>query len=100
MKQFVVAAFALGLLVNISGCGSVKGESEMKEFLKLQKEAKAAIEKDPTKVKEYLPKMMEAGQKLEALKLTEDEQKKLYEKFKPDLEAMGVKSFEEFKKNK
>jgi hypothetical protein len=81
MKMFVAVVFAFALLVNVSGCGSkLKGEAEVQEILNLKKEAL----KDPAKAMELLPKVLTAMKKLEDLKLTPDEIKKLEEKY-PEL---------------
>jgi hypothetical protein len=88
MKMFVTVVCVFALLVNLSGCGSsLKGEAEVKELIKLQKEGEELAKKDPMKALDLLPKMMEITSKIAALKLTDDDIKKLKEKYpdwKPD----------------
>jgi hypothetical protein len=96
MKKLVAMGFVFTLLVFAVGCSGssttpppapqmLKGEAEVKELLKLQKDGEELAKKDPAKALEMLPKIMEIAKKLEDLKLTEAEQKALVEKY-PDLE--------------
>jgi len=83
MKMFVTVVCAFALLVNVSGCGSkLKGEAEVQELIKLKKEV--LEQKDPAKAMEIGMKAIAIMKKLEDLKLTPEEQKKLEEKY-PEL---------------
>jgi len=99
MKRFVATGFAFALLVVAVGCSGsattpppapalMKGEAEIKELIKLQTEMVEAAEKDPKKMMEYMPKMIAAGEKLDALKLSKEDQDKLKEKYKAETDKL------------
>src|SRR5262249_38090767 len=96
MKRFITVGFVFALLVVAVGCSGsaptpppaaplMKGEAQVQELLKLEKEAAEAAGKDPAKALEYQPKIMEAAKKFADLKLSEADIKALVEKY-PDLE--------------
>jgi hypothetical protein len=74
--------------------GGGRGDAEMKEIIKLMEEMiplKKAAEKDPAKATElltFLPKIAAVSKKLEELKLTPVEQKRLEQKYKAQLEKL------------
>jgi len=86
MKKFLSLTCAFALLVGVSGCGS-KADSLIKEQIKLMNDLADAIEKDDeAKAKDIQEKIKENGKKLDDLKLSDDEKKKLEEKYKGDVE--------------
>ena len=84
MLRNVILVCVAGLFLNFTGCSGGKGDAEMKEYIAAIKELKEAGG-DQKKAEAAGKKMIEAGTKLEALKLTDDEKKKLIEKYKSDL---------------
>jgi NifU-like protein involved in Fe-S cluster formation len=99
MKRHAPVGIVFALLVLAIGCSSspttappapalMKGEAEIKELLKLTTEMQDTVEKDPAKGLEYLGKVAAAAKKLQDLKLTEDEQKKLQEKYKAEFDKL------------
>jgi hypothetical protein len=84
MKKCVVVAFAFGLLVNVSGCGS-SPDSIMKDSIAAMNDLADAVEKkDEGKAKAAATKLQDLEKKLDALKLSEDDKKKLLEKHKDE----------------
>lgn len=80
---------ALAIVLSISvisfcGCGSSPGDSLMNDMIKCMNEMADAIEKKlpEDKVTPIQTRMKELGEKLDALKLSEEEKKKLLEKHK------------------
>jgi len=68
--------------------GGLRGEAEIKELIKLQKEVQEAAEKDPMKALEYLPKMIAAAKKMEDLKLSAAEMARLQAKYKAEFDKI------------
>jgi hypothetical protein len=100
MKQFLVVASAFFLVVSVSGCGGMKGESETKEAIKLTNEMADAMEaKDKDKIEATKKKLEDLKKKMDDLKLTDDEKKKLEEKYKADSEKAQKRVEEALKKS-
>ncbi len=74
--------------VLLSGGPTLRGEPEIKELIKLTKEAKAG--KTPEKQLEASMKALAIMLTLEQMKLTEDEQEKLKAKYKTQLTELGI----------
>jgi hypothetical protein len=68
--------------------GGLRGEAEIKELLKIQREAQEAARKDPAKALEYLPKMVAVTKKLEDLRLTSTEERQLRAKYKAEFDEI------------
>ena len=89
MKRLASAACVLILLSKLTGCGSggSSADSLMKEQIKLMNELAEAMESgaDQSKVEALNKKLNETAEKFKALKLSEDDTKKLAEKYKDDL---------------
>ncbi len=99
MKMFFAVTFAFALLVNVSGCGGMKGESETKEMIKLMNDTADALEKkDAKKAEELKKKGEELAKKMKDLNLSKDEEKKLEEKYKGDVEKAQKRIEEALKK--
>ncbi|HMF12349.1 MAG TPA: hypothetical protein VKE94_08585 [Gemmataceae bacterium] len=92
MNRLIVVACGLLLILGVSGCGS-NADSLMKEQIKLMNELADALEggADQAKIEAINTKMKENGEKLEALKLSEADKKKLAEKYKDDMTKVGAR---------
>jgi hypothetical protein len=90
MKKAVAWAGMFVLVFSVSGCGS-DADSLMKQQIQLMNDMADAIEKgDESKAKELESKAKELEEKMKALNLSDEDKKKLAEKYKADLEkAMG-----------
>ena len=84
-KSFVLRSLVL-VLFGVSGCGA-SADSLVKEQIQGMNDLAEALEtKAPeAKVKELQKNLEETGKKLEALKLSDDEKKKLFEQHKEEL---------------
>jgi hypothetical protein len=90
MKRSIVLGFVAALLVSAPGCSSNDPDSLSKQSISQMNDLAAAIEKkeSPDKIKSLVEKWKATVEKLEALKLSDDEKKKLAEKYqKETLEA-------------
>ncbi len=90
MKRFIVLGFVAMLLVSAPGCSSNDPDSLSKQSISQMNDLAAAIEKkeSPDKIKSLVEKWKATVEKMEALKLSDDEKKKLAEKYqKETLEA-------------
>jgi hypothetical protein len=90
MKRLIVLGFVAALLVSAPGCSSNDPDSLSKQSISQMNDLAAAIEKkeSPDKIKSLVEKWKATVEKMEALKLSDDEKKKLAEKYqKESLEA-------------
>ena len=88
MRLFVTAC-TFALLINVTGCG-VSAEDRMKKDVDLMNDLADAIEKkDEARATSLVQELKENGDKLKEMKVSEDEYKKLKEKYKDD----GTKAF-------
>lgn len=90
MKRIIATAGALMLIVNLSGC-SGSAEDVTKKQIDLMNDLADAIEKkDEAKAKSIAQELKENGEKLKGMNLSDDEKKKIGEKYKDDmLKAVG-----------
>ncbi len=85
MKKVLATAAAFALLTGVSGCGS-KGDSLMKEQISLLNQLADELEGSASqgKIDEISNKIAQNGRKLDELKLSQEDQKKLLEKHQED----------------
>lgn len=97
MKRFVATGFAFALLVVAVGCSGsattppalMKGEAEVQDAMKLMNEMADAMEKkDEAKVKTLKEKLDILDNKMKELKLPEEEEKKLKDKYKGEMDKL------------
>ncbi len=91
MKRFLWLACCCLVPLGVSGCGS-SPDSAIKDQIKSMNDLADAVEKNEpdAKIQDLQKRVEESGKKLEALKLSEEDQKKLFEKHKDELsKAMG-----------
>jgi hypothetical protein len=88
MKKAVAWAGVFVLVFGVSGCGgSSEAENLVKEQIQLVNDLADAMEaKDMNKILELQKKQEELQKKIEAMKLSPAEDKRLEEKYKGDLE--------------
>jgi len=100
MKRLILAACALIVCSGISGCGS-SADSLMKDQIDiLNKIADAMEDQNPqAKLEELAKKLQENAKKMEALKPTQAEMKKLNEKYGPELQKAMQKWIAAMQKN-
>ena len=86
MKKFIATACMVGCFLIISGCSS-EADDLMKDQLKLMNEWADAIEKNEpeSRMNDIQKRMEELGKRSEKLKLSDDEKKKLEERYKDDI---------------
>jgi len=86
MKRLVLVTCGLVLVTCVGGCGS-SADSLMKEQIKLMNEMADAVESgaDQSKIDAIGKKMKENEEKFNGLKLSEEEKKKLVEKYNDDI---------------
>jgi hypothetical protein len=91
MKKSLALTGMLLLLFGASGCSS-SPDSLIKDQISLMNDMADALEKgDEAKAKSIAEKMKEVDKKLEALKLSEDDKKKLGEKYKDELTKAAMR---------
>ncbi len=88
MKKYAVLGSICLLFVGLSGCGASGADGLMQEMIGEMNDLAAAAESNApdSKIKEIQDKMTETGKKLDALKLTDDEKKKLTEKYQEPMQ--------------
>jgi hypothetical protein len=90
MKRFIVLGFVAALLSSAPGCSSNDPDSLSKQSISQMNDLASAIEKkeSPDKIKSLVERWKATVEKMEALKLSDEEKKKLAEKYqKESLEA-------------
>jgi hypothetical protein len=99
VKKVLVLGFAFVLLVGVGGCGS-KADSLMKAQIKVCYDQADAIENsDLAKFQELENKRKEINKEMADLKLSDEETKKLREKYKDEFKAAARRIFEATWKN-
>jgi hypothetical protein len=97
MRKVLGCGLALVLVCGVSGCGSSAAEQTMKDTIAAENELADIMEgiKDDASAEAAIPKMEKVGErmkeivrKVKSLKMTKDEEKKLQEKYKPEMEKM------------
>jgi hypothetical protein len=85
VKKFLILGIACLFLVGVSGCGT-PADNLMKEKISLMNQMADALEKgDKAKAEEIDKKGKELEKKMEDLKLSDEEKKKLTEKYKDEI---------------
>jgi hypothetical protein len=86
----IVAGCTVALLISVSGCEK-SAEDRTKKQIDLMNDLADAIEKkDEAKAKSVAQELKENGEKLKAMNLSDDDKKKIAEKYKEDLgKALG-----------
>ena len=96
MRRLGVCGVALLLLGSISGCGSTGLDGMFKDILSLIREATSVLQgiKEEASAKAVMPRLEKIGnraveltKKAQALKLSEEEKKKVMEKYRDELLA-------------
>ncbi len=92
MNRFVVVGFIAVVLTTVSGCGKNDPDSLTKESISQINDLASAIEKKEStdKIKSLAEKLKATQDKIQALKLSPEDQKKLMEKYqKETMEALS-----------
>jgi hypothetical protein len=86
MKKASRWGVAFVVLMAVSGCGS-SADSLMKDMIADMNALADLLEKgDEARINDAKKRLEETGKKLDALKLSEEDKKKLQEKYKPEME--------------
>jgi hypothetical protein len=93
MKRFIALGFGAILVVLAPGCSSNDPDSLTKQSISQMNDLATAIEKKEAadKIKSLAEKLKTTIEKLESLKLSDDEKKKLQEKYQKELTEATTK---------
>ena len=88
MRRLTSSAFVLVFVLGMTGCGGSEAEGMMKEGLGLTNDLASAIESNnEAKVKDLAQQLKDIGEKAKKMKLSPDEDKRLQDKYEPELKA-------------